>query len=598
MQIKKLFYILVAISLPMGLAQIWFKNNHAYPIYDAANYFIASQKIFQTFRANGLLSTIHDLYTVRSWKPVSLSVFGAPFLIFTDGKVLPAIQMTMTCFLSLFLVYTFLIFRTGHSSFVSIAATWFIGTIPWLLQSTFVFQSELPFLAFFVAALYHFLRSNTFRIKRHSAICGAWLALAITLRPVEAVITTCIPLIAICALGFKEKVISRSEIISFCLSALLSVSMFFCIVFDGSLNRLFVLAAGIAAGIAVFIINYFLFRSHRLKSGFTRFYLIILTVDLLWYLPFSKELYYWLYTATFGQYVQVFGRRDGISFLTKNGFLFFGGWGLIFWILTLPFIIKYMMRLDRKKWMIGTALVAGISLPLVIGSVSLNTEPRYIFTSVLAFYFGIVSIVLSAPPKPFAGLLFAPLFLVNCLFTYQLATADNWVSMERIRQWVKWDEIIPAWRMTPLRKVDPAKTLVDELRTKISVEHHSRIGLIRMVGKDLSQIMDMEIFQVIVNESQLPWHVSSDIDFEPRTPEQWKDRLQEKFDFLIVGDIDDQPDRYTVAKYGKYLSEEFKSDKLSQAGWQILDKINLVDEVGQSVTFLLLKPEFRRASGH
>ena len=388
--LSTVFFIMLML---LGSSVSWHIGDNRIPSDDAANMTQTALEIYSSFENKDISAGLKDLYLHRGWRPIFLPSALVPFLIISLGNLEVSIFLFLFVFYVLLCVYTYLCLRNYLSMFLSCICTGFICSIPWVISFSHIFYAELPMLAVMVAALYHAQKLQDWKSLRHSIMLGIMLAFSIAFRPLVPMSAVFLLLVSVVAIGFKNKKISYSDLISaicvFVLALLLFVFRFFFILRSIWLTDLFLVIVLVIYMFAVHKIYLKFLRSYTFNTNFAVCIAVFLFGIGIWYLPFVKETWDWAYLASFGDMSQLYqgvGELNAFQAMITN-LKQLGGVRLIILIIaavnTIWMLIKSRARKMPGLWLIGMGLIQMIPV-ITMAALMPGSDLRRSF---IAFYF-------------------------------------------------------------------------------------------------------------------------------------------------------------------------------------------------------------------
>lgn len=373
---------LLAVAIPLILLISWHNSNTLYPNDDAANYLGTAQNIYLQYKSSGFVQGTLAAYFDRGWRPILFPVLAVPFLAIGGGDILFAVSATMVFIYIIFLTYAYLIAREFLSPWRSAVCTIFIGTIPWVITFAYVFMSEMALMAFSIASLFHLIKSDFFSSLKHSIFLGLWMALALTVRPIEFFLAFGILLLVFVYTSYKKQNVNSRDLIAtvsilFITCLLLLVRIFFPI----SLNVLAVLWSTMLLLSAIPLLFW-------RRLGFHLPYLLTFYIcnflASAWWLKGIRDLYSWVYETSFGTMPRLYSGQGHMNFFDAiiNFFSALGGYPLLG---ILGLVILGILAMRQKKNMfcnyvpVFVAILSMIIVPLVLISMSPSADYRRAF---------------------------------------------------------------------------------------------------------------------------------------------------------------------------------------------------------------------------
>jgi hypothetical protein len=164
---------IVVLLIPLAFMVAWHLGNHALPADDAANHAEVALRISREFR-QGMLHGVAAILDVRGWRPIAFAPLSVPFLLLTDGNVVAASAATLGCLLVAVTFYLYRLVRLfSDDSLVSSVTTATVVSMPVVFAYSLVFFSELAWILFSIAFVYHLLRSGSISVLAACPGCGA-----------------------------------------------------------------------------------------------------------------------------------------------------------------------------------------------------------------------------------------------------------------------------------------------------------------------------------------------------------------------------------------------------------------------------------------
>lgn len=373
-----------ALCGPILLVLNFFIGRTDYPHNDSAAYFLITQDRWRLFTEGFSVESLAHLYFERDWKPISHTIALLPFLFFANGDVRFAIALIGCGLFAGLLIYLYLMQRLFITPLAAIAATAYIGTIPWVYEMALKTQTELTSGLAIVAALYHLMRSQNFARRAQSYISALWMGFALTLRPDAALICLAPPLLVT-----LWNSIPRKSLPFRALAGLLLVPV--CALIFGQVAFLMADGATAFQRLIPGVISGFCLLS-ALQVGLARKYrltvqaivlVIVVGIPFLWFIPSVPMLVMWPWMCTYGEMAmktggsQPFSGTVLFSLLVSRSFPFIAAISILFiadrrhghhgfgWI----------WREPLGRWLV-CAVVAVLMLA-VIESLSYSAELRY-----------------------------------------------------------------------------------------------------------------------------------------------------------------------------------------------------------------------------
>lgn len=282
--IVRVFQYCIVLS-PILIIYFWNSRNvggdHTPELYDFGS------AAFRILDQNSLSS----FYLIRAGKPTILSAITAFFLWATPLNFLNIVLFLKHIFLGLFSFFILRIAKNYLQPWVAVGLCFYISTSPLVVGEALSYDTKMPFLTFSVAYVYYFLCFQKRPTKLAGLLCGAFLGLAICMRPIDSVILFSLPLLNNFYSAYKRKDLQLKEILA---GLVLVIPPVVLMILYGSgealkMYRLPMLYFGFGYGILICLT--FL----KTIKNFSYWLLIgaVYFIGIIWWLPFYKELYLW-----------------------------------------------------------------------------------------------------------------------------------------------------------------------------------------------------------------------------------------------------------------------------------------------------------------
>jgi hypothetical protein len=394
--------MLLAAVIPFLFTVAWLIINTQLPLADAANFLSTAIDSYNHFINDGIWHGLVSCYFDRGWRPILFPVIIVPFLLLFKGKVLTAYSVLAGLCLLASTFYIYSLFRLTIGRLQAILGTALIGLLPVIQAQILGFFAESALLPCVFGGVYHLLQSNYLRNRKHTIGFVVLTALALTLRPVEAVMNLIFVFCAFLFMGWYKQVFSLRQL-GICLASCATALSLFLVagalhalhhtvdVKMWGLYRSLLIASLVGTGMLwgyVFlgwIRRFFCVhgnggihsrtREERLVQATTAggdllmpAVVGLLLLVLLWFLPAAFELFQWVYQTSIGDVAAATGTGAG-GFINPQA--------------------SFWHELNHQVMVEGKVVVAGITL---------------IVLSELVFFF--------RARLPFSSLIIAPIYLL------------------------------------------------------------------------------------------------------------------------------------------------------------------------------------------
>jgi hypothetical protein len=327
-------------------AGLWLFLNTQLPGNDAANYLMTSVDIFHSFKDHGFWHGIGSAYFHRGWRPIFFPLFAVPFLLIFQGNLyFSYTAVAMLCMIAS-VIYIYLFFRLQLERFSAVIATSLVALLPFLQAQALMFYAEAALFPCVIGCLYHLIKSDYLRNRKHACGFMILLALAFAIRPVEAVTHFIFVFILFFFLGYYRSHFSIRQIISvLAISLTMLFGMFLLAVLpyihfvpvhniddggvlDKKMAKMIhsgLIGVGISALLIWVIlvlsrakkIGYYVLSSiekHSHKTLLVPVFFIALMLVFIWFLPAGFETFQWVYRTSLGDVASSTGSLTGSHF--------------------------------------------------------------------------------------------------------------------------------------------------------------------------------------------------------------------------------------------------------------------------------------------
>lgn len=341
---RPLIAIICASILPLLFSTIWIIKNTQLPTADSANYLLTGINIYYHFHDQGFWNGLLSCYLERGWRPILFPILAVPFLLISHGNMLLAYDSIIILSIGLSVIYVYLLFRLQLDRISAIIATNIVGLLPLIQAQVLGFFAESILFPCVIGCIYHLIKSNYMREKKHVGGFILLFTLAIMMRPVEAAMNLIIVLSVFLFLGLRQQVFNAKSVIAtigVCFTGLFIFLASFVIIsyiipsvnqpdskMLSLINALLIITA--ISSLLIWLIVFFM-RQYHINTAPTIKYqhnnLLILAfaitvlLVLAWFLPFSSELFEWIYRTSLGDIAASTGLGTGKLISPQHSFL-------------------------------------------------------------------------------------------------------------------------------------------------------------------------------------------------------------------------------------------------------------------------------------
>lgn len=344
----------------------WHSLNQRLPNDDAANYAFTAVDVYSRL-GSGVLAGVTNLYFDRGWRPIIFPDLAVPFLCIFGGNVRLAVAGTLLASTVALFVYTYLLLRPHLPWQVSLLVSGSVLGLPWIQLNGAVFYAELPSLAAVAAAVYYWRQLGKAPSVQNGLAFGLTAGIAIDLRPIEPIPLVFTLVCVAVVLGVRRGWIGRRElswafvIAGFCGMAV--AARFVALERSRLESAALLLAVLAASGIVA--------RRACMNAPFVAGWLALVGTVAIWYGPFAKELYEWIYETTAGNMMQLYRGRTAESLVDAAQLYFgeLGGWRLALLALVVAGIASLRLFQGRQPFEGGPLAALGLmQIALVVGA--------------------------------------------------------------------------------------------------------------------------------------------------------------------------------------------------------------------------------------
>ncbi|MBT7543637.1 MAG: hypothetical protein HN613_06210 [Gammaproteobacteria bacterium] len=379
----KLHYFLLFV--PAFFMIVWHIIDNSLPGSDGGQFFFGSVSLYENLfleRDNffeSITRYISDIICCRGIKPSLFPALGSPFVILSLGNWNAAFALMGIFYVSLITVFAYLIvFEFTGKKYYSALSAIIVGTLPAVFANAVANVAEIGLIAFLLPAFYFLYKSDHFSVANHSKYFAIFMTLAISVRPVQALIILLLPIIITLWRGRIKNIFTSQQLIT--ISYLLI--LFLCILLYVPYLRNF--------GEPLYI--------HLTRSNFPAYNISIVT-DVYINLTIFFTFLFTLFTTLLLYKNQFHALRKELSFKFKNCknyilqiFLLIFVLNIIIWSLLFHnffywvFAATFGTLLDAGNWNLASDNSSDTFITLVLGSIKYN--------AFYAFYFSLISLFL------------------------------------------------------------------------------------------------------------------------------------------------------------------------------------------------------------
>ena len=434
----------ILLLVPAFFMLLWHFIDNGLPVSDGGEFFFRSVLLYENFfleKDNIFESAfryINDVIANRGPKPTLFPALGSPFVIlgFGDWNITYALMGIFYVSMITIFAYLFIVEFTGKKYYSALSAI-IIGTLPAVFANAIHNLAEIGLIAFLLPAFYFLYKSNYFSIANYSKYFAIFATLAISVRPIQALILLILPILISLWLGKAKNIFTKEQLttISYLLILFLCILMyvpylnvFQCCPSRNIWDELFYLH--IANGTARSNVDLLNYVYQRLTISFT-FLLAIFTIFLIYKKQFKilyKELSFkfknyenyilqtfllifilniiiwsasfhaffnWAFTATFGSLFEIghWTNPDGSSnqsFMTLlagniQGNAFFAFYFTLISVFLLALLNKKIPKPNIYIYVLASALIFPVLSHMSIQTAAVRFMPAIIICMIILF---------------------------------------------------------------------------------------------------------------------------------------------------------------------------------------------------------------------
>ena len=220
--------------VPAFFMLLWHFIDNGLPVSDGGGFFFRSVLLYENFfleKDNIFESAfrfIKDLVSHRS-VPHLFPALGSIFVIlgFGDWNITYALMGIFYVSMITIFAYLFIVEFTEKKYYSALSAI-IIGTLPAVFLYTVQNRAEIGLIAFLLPAFYFLYKSNYFSIANYSKYFAIFATLAISVRPIQALILLILPILISLWLGKAKNIFTKEQLttISYLLILFLCILMY------------------------------------------------------------------------------------------------------------------------------------------------------------------------------------------------------------------------------------------------------------------------------------------------------------------------------------------------------------------------------------
>ncbi len=498
----------------------------------------SAMRAYELWRTAGPWDGLVELYTYRGSKPILHQVLAFPFLVLSGGNVRLSVAIVNISLLIVFMIFLYKLLRHFFSAPASALAAGCIGSLPWVMRATFMYQAELPVMAAAMGCVYFLFRSRGFQSARESLLVGINFGLALCFQPAVTIISLGATVLVQSLLAIRggslrwnDLGMATAPVLMLMAAALIELRMYLPLP-------------------TLIVVFYFLFTMWfifwRIKIGpwglSLPYFLAVLSSALifsLWMLPFLKEVIDWAYTSAYSDISKIAGLFSGGPIL---GSLFFsyGNFAALFFI-GLVAVLGYKKLNDTDDVAkIFTILAPLIFVPPLIGATSHTGDYRYYcFGFTMLYTLGTIALFLTRDSLTVRTvkklLLLLGVFNIALLFQ-NIVLGEHRLVKVSYELMGRDAYLLLYWRMPPSKSAENETSVVHALQAAINPASKEKTNVA------VRYPFDKYEFNLIAMEKRLNlfFHDTLDGDWPSEGPpdlERFVDGMRRSFDYVLVGPL-------------------------------------------------------------
>jgi hypothetical protein len=210
-------YILLLV--PAFFMLLWHIIDNGLPVSDGGGFFFRSVLLYENFfleKDNFFESAfryINDVIANRGAKPTLFPALGTPFLILSFGNWNAAFALMGVFYVSVITIFSYLLIVefTGKKYYSALSAI-IIGTLPAVFANAITNLAEIGLIAFLLPAFYFLYKSNYFSVANYSKYFAIFATLAISIRPIQALILLLLPILISLWQGKTKNIFTKEQL--------------------------------------------------------------------------------------------------------------------------------------------------------------------------------------------------------------------------------------------------------------------------------------------------------------------------------------------------------------------------------------------------
>ena len=213
----KINYVLLLV--PAILMMLWHIIDNAFPAADGGGFFFRSVLIYEDLfldKDNIFQSFIRFLDHVITSRamPHLFPALGSLILIPSFGNWNIAFALTGIFYVTLITIFSYLIiFEFTRKKYYSILSAIIIGTLPAVFKYAINNVAEISLIGFLLPTLYYLYKSNSFSIAHYSKYFAFFMTLALSVRPIQALLILLFPIIITLSRGKIKNIFTNQQFI-------------------------------------------------------------------------------------------------------------------------------------------------------------------------------------------------------------------------------------------------------------------------------------------------------------------------------------------------------------------------------------------------
>ena len=225
----------ILLLVPAFFMLLWHFIDNGLPVSDGGGFFFRSVLLYENFfleKDNIFESAfryINDVIANRGPKPTLFPALGSPFVIlgFGDWNITYALMGIFYVSMITIFAYLFIVEFTEKKYYSALSAI-IIGTLPAVFANAIHNFAEIGLIAFLLPAFYFLYKSNYFSIANYSKYFAIFATLAISARPIQALILLILPILISLWLGKAKNIFTKEQLttISYLLILFLCILMY------------------------------------------------------------------------------------------------------------------------------------------------------------------------------------------------------------------------------------------------------------------------------------------------------------------------------------------------------------------------------------